>query len=95
MNIPDLTNLFNPDTDNHLVMSMLSDGNWHNGIEFQKAKDRPETGFICRNFAHRSRVSNIKNKIQGFGFTIESKIDTNGCATYRVIKAGQLDLLAI
>lgn len=92
MQLNEIKNLFERTTDNYLVASILSDGNWHNAVDIMRLKDRPETGFVCRNFAVRSRVSDIKKIIQQYDFTIDSEIDFNGCAKYRIVER-QLSLV--
>lgn len=84
MELRPLLNNFKPDTDNYLVMTVLVDGAWHNVIEIMRLKDNPQTGFVCRNWAIRSRISDIKKVIICYGFTIDSLLDDNGCSKYRI-----------
>lgn len=63
-------------TDCELVLKILSDGQFHNILEIMQ---RAKPG--CINFAARSRISDLKRK----GYQIESELDTNGCAKYRLL----------
>jgi hypothetical protein len=65
-------------TDAEIILNILSDGNYHNILEIiHRAKP------CCINFAARSRISDLRKK----GYSIESEIDTNGCAKYRLKNA--------
>jgi hypothetical protein len=85
MELNHLKNLFDETTDNYLALSALVDGSWHNVVDLMRLKDNPHTGFVCRNWAVRSRISDINKRIRPLGFIIESEIDLNGCAKYRII----------
>lgn len=60
-----------------IILNALKDYQWHNVIEIM------QNGFPrCLNVAIRSRISNLKQK----GYEIESRIDDNRQAAYRLIK---------
>ena len=75
--------LFNPESDNYRIACILNDGLWHNVIDIMATRDGG--AFTMRNWAVRSRISNIKARIEPYGWTNESEIDLNGCAKYRII----------
>jgi len=63
-------------SDCSLILNYLSDGQWHNVIQIMEAL-KPG----ARNWAVRSRISNLKEK----GHVIEKRIGENGCADYRLV----------
>ena len=93
MELQDLKKLFDETTDNYFVCDILCDGQWHTSMDIMKLKDNPARGFVCRNFAVRSRISNIKDKVYHFGWTVESeKEDRSNCHKYRLAKIEQLEM---
>jgi hypothetical protein len=85
MQLNQLKDLFDPTTDNYFVCAILCDGYFHNSMDIMSLKDKP--GFICRNFAVRSRISNIKEVIELHGWTIESvKMERSNCHKYRIVE---------
>jgi len=68
-------------TDCEIILQILSDFKWHNVIEIMQ---RAKPG--CINFACRSRISDLKKK----GYQIESEIDTNGQARYRLLMSAEI-----
>lgn len=67
--------LFAPDTDNYNVLLSLLDGRWHDAPEYMEGMDR--RGMVVRNFAYRSRISDIGKKIAPEGWEIESRRKVN------------------
>ena len=69
-------------SDCNLILTYLSDCQWHNAIEIAKAL-KPG----CINWALRSRISNLKQK----HWDIESRLGYNRMAEYRLKdKQGEL-----
>lgn len=68
-------------TDCFFVYGILLDGQWHNVIDIMAKRS-----ITMVNWSVRSRISDLKKKLIPFGFTIESKIDTNRQGSYRLVK---------
>ena len=66
-----LLELFTPSTDNYQVLLQLLDMRWHNAPEYMATLDA--NNFLCRNFAYRSRISDIGKRIAPEGWEIESR----------------------
>ena len=62
--------LFKEGTDNHNVLRFMMDGSWHNAPQYMETLDKQN--FVNRNFAFRSRISDIKRKLPQ-GWQIESR----------------------
>ena len=69
-------------TDCELIMLILTDGKWHNVIDIMR---QGKPGAV--NWAVRSRISDLNRKFSRdrAGFFIESRIDVNRQAKYRLI----------
>jgi len=63
-------------TDGQIIIEILSDNRWHHVLDIMQ---RGKPGAI--NWAVRSRISDLKKK----GCQIESRLDENGMAEYRLI----------
>lgn len=83
--IPELEGMFKPGTHCDLVLRILGDGAWHNVIDMMSVLDGP--GHTCRNWAIRSRISDINKKIRLVEYTVLSRIATNRQGEYRMVRS--------
>jgi len=66
----------------YIIYDILLDGLWHNVIDMMMVKD--SMWLVTRNWAIRSRISDLNRKLKPLGYLIESRLGINRQGEYRL-----------